>query len=144
MDGARDSHPEEMHGPVKHAGATAANPIASPNVPKQQGSIKIFDRNVDRGPFDPSFISVPETVMPDVIQLRLSQLDEFLRMDEYSAQWINIRTAITLYQNPGSANGRVTYIQGGAVVPIDGVQEGSPYWIEVGIILNQYHLLSPN
>lgn len=125
MENAGGSHPEA------HAGATAG----SPSTPVQT-RIKIFDRNVDRGPFHPSFITVPKTDMSDIIKLRLSLLEKFLQMDEYAEQWVNIRTAIALYHNPGSRNGPVTYIQNGNVVAIDDVQEGV-HWIEVGDMFNK-------
>ena len=43
--------------------------------------IKVFDGNVGRGPFLPSFITPFETNMASLIELRASQLEEFLPSD---------------------------------------------------------------
>lgn len=99
---------------------------------------RVSGRDLDRGPFEPLFITSANTDWESLISIRVSQLEEFLRSKKGEHQWPNIHAALDLYRNetPQDPLPRIVCIQEGLVVPIDTLPPG-PYWIEVSILLGQ-------
>lgn len=65
---------------------------AEPNISYvSTGWSQVFDRCVDGGPFQQSFIKCSKTDMLSMVQLCLSQLEQFLQMEQYAYQWVNIQ-----------------------------------------------------
>lgn len=123
---------------------TTSSCIPTPIAPTAPGEnhIKVFDRGIDRGPFQSSFITCPNTDRSSLIHARVSQPQGFLQSSKWEHQWKNIRASLDLYrtgslQDPLSP---IVCIQERFVVPIDTLSPG-PYWIEVSILLDQFRFL---
>lgn len=139
------AHPSENNGQSPGLfSITTSSCLPNPVAPTAPGEnhVKVFDKNVDRGPFQSSFITCPNTDRSSLIRARISQLQEFLQESKWEHQWKNIRAALDLYQIESLQNPLppIVCIQDGFVVPIDTLSP-DPYWIEVSILLDQCRFL---
>lgn len=117
--------------------ATTSSGLQIPIAPAthSENGIKVFDKNVDRGLFEPSYITNAHTDWASLVRVRVSQLEGYLKSNKWEHQWTNIRAALGLYRNKGPQDPlpQIICLQGGRIVPID-TPSPEPCWVEVSIL----------